>query len=109
MAVKEQWKPAILRDPGLAHFAWQVSGDTAHLERLYEDQVAAAAVREYINTEGSVWIDRVTANDAELQRARLGGVAIVRNSTYPGHVVSWTFAAPDDEERVAILVPEATP
>ena len=86
-----------------------MSGDTAHLERLYADQIAAAAVREYINTEGSVWIDRVTANDAELQRARLGGVALVRNTTYPGHVVSWSFERPGAEEEVAILVPEATP
>ena len=109
MGVKDQWKSAILTDPGLAHFAWQVSGDTSHLERLYSDQIAAAAVREYINTEGSVWIDRVTANDAELQRARLGGVALVRNSTYPGQIVSWAFARPDAEEDLAILVPEATP
>jgi Concanavalin A-like lectin/glucanases superfamily len=109
MSMKESWKSAILGDPGLAHFAWQVTGDTSHLERLYADQIAAAAVREYINTEGSVWIDRVTASDAELQRARLGGVALVRNSTYPGQIVSWSFAKPDAEEDVAILVPEATP
>jgi hypothetical protein len=109
LPLKDQWKGAILGDPGLAHFAWQVSGDTSHLERLYADQIAAAAVRQYINTEGSVWIDRVTANDAELQRARLGGVALARNSTYPGHVVSWSFERPDAEEEVAILVPEATP
>ncbi len=109
LSLKDHWKPAILADRSLAHFAWQVSGDLSHLERLYADQIAAAAAREYINTEGSVWIDRVTANDAELQRARLGGVAIVRNSTYPGHVVSWSFERPDAEEEVAILVPEATP
>jgi hypothetical protein len=96
-------------DQALAHFAWQASGDTRHLERLYEDQIAASAVREYINTEGSPWIDRVTVNDAELQRARLGGVALVRNSTYPGHVVSWSFDAPGAQEQVAILLPEASP
>jgi hypothetical protein len=109
LAMKEQWKAAVLADPGLAHFAWQVSGDTAHLERLYADQIAAAEAREYMNTEGSVWIDRVTANDADLQRARLGGVALVRNTTYPGHVVSWSFERPGAEEEVAILVSEATP
>jgi hypothetical protein len=109
MGVKEQWQPAILRDPGLAHVAWQVSGDTSHLERLYAAQIAAAAAREYINTEGSLWIDRILASDAELQRARLGGVALVRNSTYPGQIVSWSFEDADGAEQVAVLVPEATP
>ena len=50
---------------GDAHFAWQVSGDTQHLERLYAEQIEASAAREYINTEGSLWIDRVTVPDAE--------------------------------------------
>ena len=90
------------------HFAWQVSGEKRHLEELYTEQVKAAAVREYINTEGSLWIDRVSVPDAELQRARLGGVALVRNAIYPGHAVSWEFRRPGDEERVAILVPVAT-
>jgi hypothetical protein len=109
--LRAEWGPdnRLNTDPALAHFAWQVSGDTRHLARLYEDQIAASAVREYINTEGSPWIDRVTVNDAELQRARLGGVALVRNSTYPGHVVSWSFDAPGAEEQVAILLPQASP
>ncbi|MEO8677486.1 MAG: hypothetical protein ABI665_00475, partial [Vicinamibacterales bacterium] len=112
LSLRQEWGPAIQAlstDPAMRHFAWQASGDTRHLERLYSDQIAASAVREYINTEGSLWIDRVTVNDAELQRARLGGIALVRNSTYPGHAVSWSFEAPDAEEQVAILVPEATP
>jgi hypothetical protein len=93
----------------LRHFAWQVGGDTRTLESLYASQAEAALLREYINTEGSLWIDRVNVPDADLQRARLGGVALVRNSIYPGHVVSWSFARPGADERVAILVPEATP
>lgn len=97
------------RDDPLRHFAWQVTGDTHFLEELYSEQVAAAAAREYINTEGSLWIDRVTASDAELQRARLGGVALVRNAIYPGHAVSWSFNDSGAEAKVAILVPEATP
>jgi hypothetical protein len=103
--------PALSARPGdpLRHFAWQVTGDTKYLEELYADQIAAAAVREYINTEGSLWTDRVIINHAELQRARLGGVALVRNAIYPGHVVSWEFDREGDEERLALLVPEATP
>src|SRR5262249_31954787 len=44
-----------------------------------------------------------------LQRQRLGGIALVRNQTYPGNVVSWRFADPGAAEAVAILVPGATP
>ena len=89
--------------------AWQVSGDTRFLEQLYGNQIEAAALREYINTEGSLWIDRVGVQNAELQRARLGGIALVRNSVFPGHVVSWKFEAPASDESVAILIPESTP
>jgi hypothetical protein len=86
-----------------------MTGQTRYLETLHAGQVEAAALREYINTEGSLWIDRVSVSHAELQRARLGGIAIVRNAIYPGHSVSWRFATPGDEARVAILVSEATP
>jgi hypothetical protein len=90
------------------HFAWQVDGDKTHLERLYAAQIENCAVNEFIETEGSLWIDRVGVPTAELQRARLGGVALLRNSLYPGHAVSWKFAAPATGEDVAILVPDAT-
>jgi hypothetical protein len=90
------------------HFAWQVDGDKARLERLYAAQIENCAVNEYIETEGSLWIDRVGVPTAELQRARLGGVALLRGSLYPGHVVSWKFAAPASGQDVAILIPDAT-
>ncbi len=90
------------------HFAWQADGDKSHLERLYGAQIEGCAVNDYIETEGSLWIDRVGAPTTELQRARLGGVALVRNALYPGHVVSWKFASPATGESVAILVPNAT-
>ncbi|MBE3134934.1 MAG: LamG domain-containing protein, partial [Acidobacteria bacterium] len=80
MGVRGTWGPQILssitpqsENLPLRHVAWQVSGDTRFLETLYADEIAAAALREYINTEGSLWIDRVNVPDAELQRARLGG------------------------------------
>ena len=90
------------------HFAWQLTGDKSHLERLYAQQIEACTNLEYINTEGSLWIDRVGVPYAELQRARLGGVALVRNAVFPGHVISWKFAAPATDQSVAILVPSAT-
>jgi len=90
------------------HLAWQVTGDKQYLEELYADQIQRAAQSMYMNTEGHWWIDRVYAESRELQRARLGGVALWRNMLYPGHVVSWRFEKPARGESVAILVPDAT-
>lgn len=116
LGLRKAWGPQILSsvtpqsdNNASRHLAWQLTGDTRFIERLYTDQAAAAARREYINTEGSLWIDRVNVPDAELQRARLGGIALVRNAVYPGHSVSWRFERDGAEERVAVLVPEATP
>jgi hypothetical protein len=94
---------------GAMHLAWQMTGDKHFLESLYASQIEASALREYMNTEGSMWIDRVDVPYAELQRARLGGVAMTRGSLYPGHSVSWTFHAPANEESAAILIPNAKP
>ena len=79
------------RGDSARHLAWQLTGDTKQLESLYEDQVRAVALRDYINTDGSLWIDRVNVPMTEIQRARLGGVALVRNIYVPGHAVSWRF------------------
>ncbi|HEV7684126.1 MAG TPA: hypothetical protein VGO68_18490, partial [Pyrinomonadaceae bacterium] len=92
----------------LLHFAWQMTGDKHLLEQLYASQIEASAIREFMNTEGSMWIDRIDVPYAEIQRARLGGIALTRNSLYPGQAVSWTFQAPANEESTAILVPDAT-
>ncbi len=91
------------------HFLWQLSHDKRELEKLYADVIQELWLREYSYTEGSIWIDRVAVNPSELQRARLGGIALVRNHYYPGHTVSWAFAAPATAESVAILLPRATP
>ncbi|MGA1982395.1 MAG: LamG domain-containing protein [Acidobacteriaceae bacterium] len=94
-------------------FAWQMTGDTHYLEQVYRTQLEAEADREYINTEGSLWIDRIADgggfNTGDLQRARLGGIALQRDRIYPGNVVGWRFDAPASDESVAILIPEATP
>ena len=90
------------------HVLWQLSGDKSYLESLYASQIENCASMEYINTEGSLWIDRVSVPFGDIQRARLGGVALQRNSLFPGHVVSWKFAAPANDQSVAILVPDAT-
>ena len=89
-------------------FAWQMTDDKTKLERLYAAGIQECDLLEYINTEGSLWIDRVGVPTAELQRARLGGVALIRGALYPGHTVSWKFAAPAKADDVAILLPDAT-
>ncbi|MGA9668808.1 MAG: LamG domain-containing protein, partial [Terracidiphilus sp.] len=96
-------------------FAWQVSGDTKYLDRLYSAQLEAESDREWINTEGSLWIDRVTDSagpmfvNTELQRARFGGVALIRNHIYPGNAIGWRFVSPATPSSLGILVPVATP
>ena len=89
--------------------AWQATGDTSYLNKVYASQIQTAHEREFINTQGSLWIDRIYFNNGELQRSRLGGVALMRNYCYPGNAVSWRFDAPANDQSVAILVPEATP
>jgi len=91
------------------HFAWQMTGDKSFLESLYASQIETSALHQFMNTEGSMWIDRVDVPNAELQRARLGGVAMIRGSLNPGNAVSWTFSTAGDEEKTAILIPNATP
>jgi len=97
------------RDTSGQHFAWQLTGDKTYLEKLYASQLEQIALFEYINTEGSLWIDRVGVPTAELQRARLGGIALIRNAVFPGHTVSWRFASPATEQSLALLLPSSTP
>jgi hypothetical protein len=122
LKVRETWGKQLMQtaapdrrsDSGTAsetnlHLAWQLTGDTKNLDKLYASQIETAVDRQFINTEGSLWIDRIYFNNGELQRARLGGVALMRNYVYPGNVVSWKFDAPATGESVGILVPEGTP
>jgi hypothetical protein len=46
--------------------------------------------------------------NTELQRARFGGIALIRNHIYPGNAVSWRFVAPAKADSLGILIPEAT-
>jgi hypothetical protein len=107
---REAWRSALVPgQPRARHAAWQLTGDKTYLEALYAEQIEMAGLREYINTEGHLWSDRVNVPAEDLQRARLGGVALVRNAIYPGHTVSWRFTAPAQATSVALLLPDATP
>jgi len=93
--------------------AWQLTGDTTYLNKVYSAQLETAFERQFINREGSLWIDRIYFNNGELQRGRLGGVALMRNYDFPGNAVSWRFDSvagiADPEQSVGILVPIGTP
>jgi hypothetical protein len=91
------------------YVAWQMTGDLGNLEKIYADEIITANNRMYMVTEGHWWSDRVELFSDELQRTRLGGMALRRNQFVPGHVVSWRFGDPDGAEKLAILVPGALP
>jgi hypothetical protein len=105
-----EWNPKLIAeaDAGKTGFeslmAWQATGDKKYLEALHAEGIQAKAQREYMNTEGHWWSDRVEAPSEFLQRARLGGIALKRNQSWPGHTVSWRFEQPDAAEHVALLV-----
>ncbi|NIJ70252.1 LamG domain-containing protein [Xanthomonas sp. 60] len=107
---QQAWYPKLTGDAqagrtGFASLmAWQASGDTTYIEALHADGIQAKAQREYMNTEGHWWSDRVEAPSEFLQRARLGGIALKRNQSWPGHTVSWRFDRDDAAEQVALLV-----
>jgi hypothetical protein len=111
LGVRDRWRDQVVPNAtgNQRHTAWQLTGDLKYLEALYADQIEAAAHREYYNTDGHPWIDRIVVNTAEIQRSRLGGVALVRNAIYPGHLVSWRFTPPATAQSVAILVSDPQP
>jgi hypothetical protein len=84
--------------------------DKDRLVKRYSDEISNLGVREYINTEGSIWIDRLSPFNPIIQEDRLGGIALTRtNMLYPQHFVSWKFNAPATYESVAIFLPKANP
>ena len=88
--------------------AWQATGDKAYLERLYDGQRKAATLRMPMMTVDQWWTDRVEIPSQELQRQRLGGVALWRNAIVQGNRISWRFDGPRDAEKLAVLVREPT-
>ncbi len=78
------------------------------LAARYTERIKDIGAREYINTIGTVWIDRIVAPDTDLQTDRLGGVALWRiNNIYPQHYVSWKIDKPATYESVAFYIPKA--
>ena len=109
---RKDWGSALGDKPSGAfgqYEAWQLSGDKTWLEKLHADAIRSKTQNMYMLTEGHWWSDRVDQPNEILQRERLGGIALRRNQTWPGNMVSWRFADPDGAEQVAILLPGATP
>ena len=85
-----------------------VSDKQAEAEK-YEKMNIVAGIREYYNTYGHPWIDRVYFDPATIQYDRLGGVSHERGfCVYPMNRVRWEFENKGDDEQVAILSPVAT-
>jgi hypothetical protein len=109
---QKDWGKALAAKPTSPfelYSAWQASGDKAWLEQLHATAIQSKSQAMYMLTEGHWWSDRVEQPSEILQRERLGGIALRRNQTWPGHAVSWRFDDPDGATQVAILVPGATP
>lgn len=96
-------------DPASRFARWQASGDMEAIADLHADAFADKAARLDMLTEGHWWSDRVEMDSQWLQRERLGGIALRRNQTWPGNTVSWRFEDEAAAEKIAILLPNATP
>lgn len=91
-----------------SYSSWNATGDLDQLAMLHAAAIQAKLRHMYMLTEGHWWTDRVEQPSDILQRERLGGIALARGQTYPGHTVSWRFDHDEDAERVALLLPGAT-
>jgi len=119
------------REWPLFYAAWKFTGDEKYLRPIapalyerqqdrcgradikelavtqYEDILKAAALREYINTDGQLWVDRGVIDIALMQQDRIGGVGHERFSLYPRHYFRWKFK-PSQETDVAVMVTYAS-
>lgn len=61
--------------------------------------------RDFITTEGSIWIDRLSFDVNYIQTVRLGGIGMNRSQQMvPGNLFRWEFPGDRDAEKVAIFV-----
>lgn len=79
---------------------------SAQVAEQYEHLICSAALREYINTDGQLWVDRGVIDIGVMQEHRIGGIGHERFALYPRHYIRWRFAL-GQEEQVAILVTHA--
>ena len=78
------------------------------MKAFYTHQIKEKGVKLFIETEGSIWIDRVNRDHPLIQEHRLGGVALIRaNHIYQQNYVSWKFNKPASYRSLALFVPKA--
>ncbi|MGN0920944.1 MAG: LamG-like jellyroll fold domain-containing protein [Cellvibrio sp.] len=107
-----EWRKQLTQDAAVGtslekFTAWETTGDTRYLDDLYRQEIYYKKLHQYFHTEGHWWTDRVDTRADYLQKARLGGVALVRNKMVPGNTLSWAFNG-DEALDVAILMPRPT-
>lgn len=114
--LREKWSSELIgmskefeESAPLKYFNWFLTGDKNQLTASYKRMLKSAEIYKYLDTEGSLWIDRVYVFERELQRSRMGGVSISRNAIYPGHQISWEFKKPAKALSAGILVSYSTP
>jgi len=80
--------------------------DKDKLAERYNWMVEGAWNREYINTLGHPWIDRITYNMFDIQADRMGGMCNTRfYCYYPENGISWKFHVDENVEKLAVVVP----
>ncbi|MBQ6036000.1 MAG: hypothetical protein IJL43_01700 [Lachnospiraceae bacterium] len=93
---------------GVVKFYDQPASETFDKDAVAEHNKAADEMmfcREYINTLGYTWSDRLTLDNKTTQIQRMGGILVDRNFQYPLNVVTWKFENEKDAELVGIMVP----
>ena len=112
----------------LMWYAWRWTGDERFLKAVegtdwdHKDftpetlsaqirrELRAIDAREFIMTEGSLWIDRISFPCETIQQSRLGGIAMTRSANLvPSNPVRWHFRRNDDAQKLAILVTHPDP
>lgn len=106
--VLEQARKDRYAGPYIHHTAWVATGDKQWLVKQYDSQRNEATVRMPMMTEDHWWTDRVELPSQELQRQRLGGVALYRNAIVRGNRIEWRFADEGAAEKLGILVKDPT-
>lgn len=82
--------------------------DKELVAQRYQRMTQEAASKEYYNTYGHPWIDRVYTSPCALYCDRLGDTAdVLVRCSYPTNRIAWKFTNWGDDERVAILTPVA--
>ena len=96
------------KDPIGDWLAGEQAFDRGDLVERYTEKIKDLAAHEYINTEGSIWIDRISANHNDLQSDRMGGIALSRiRNIYHQHHVSWNIREPASYESLGVFVTSA--